>query len=167
MPVTNEAPIMKGAIHVAGVAASFNADHLFVDDDGVILDSHIENMFEDLFYGRPLDAIFQNNFGQYYGMLTGFDDMPPPEIFDNVTKSQQWIGMRFGDLSVRQQCSQDPELGHCTHRAVFVEPARFEIPSVYAPSELNAGLLAVVTVFRQLAQKFNDGRFIPTPGEIH
>lgn len=161
----------KGAIAVAAATleASFNVDHLYVDDDGNIRDSHIEDLFEDLFYGKPLDELFRNNFRQYVGLLT--EAAVPETVFDNVTKMRQWVTLNFGTLELSLPCpvtmAAHPEFSHCVARAVFVEPKRFEIDASYGPSELNAGLLCVVSVLRQLAHKFNHERFTAKPSELN
>lgn len=165
-------PVSKAAIEaVAAGAASFMTDHLYVDDAGAIRDSHVEDMFDDLFYGRPLDAIFRNNFVQYYSLLTGAAQSVPPAVFDNVTQMRAWVGTNFGRLEIGEPhaatLAANPDLTHCSHRATFGEPKRFDVPPSYAPSELNAGLLCVVSVFRQLAKQFNDSMFKASPDEIN
>lgn len=161
----------KGALcAVNGIMhGSFDADHLYLDDDNKIRDFNIEKLFDDLFLGRPLDAIFIENFRQYAGLLTQTE--VPDDVFDNVISMRQWALPHFGRITIgapRADTLRDhPDLGHCKSRAIFTEPARFNIGSCYAPNPHYAALLCVVTVFRQLAQQFNESRFKPAPGEIN
>lgn len=160
----------KAALQATGdVSASFNTEHLYLDGDGIIRDSHIENLFDDLFRGEPLDEIFRGNFAQYYGFITGDKSPIPDGVFGNVIQMQAWVTPRFGGLTITDadpEALADPDLSHCTSRAVFSDSSRFPgLLPAYAPSRLNAGLLAVVCVYRDLAQKFNNERFKPAHGE--
>ena len=90
----------KGALcAVNGIMhGSFDADHLYLDDDNKIRDFNIEKLFDDLFLGRPLDAIFIENFRQYAGLLTQTE--VPDDVFDNVISMRQWALPHFGRITI-------------------------------------------------------------------
>jgi len=132
------------------------AAHLYIDDTGEPRDKHIENLFRDLFEGRPLDAIFRNNFGVYLSELYGEEIEPPAGIFIDAGYCIAWINRFFGPVTVKP-CgppSDDPDFANVRYVArIRLSGSSKRFKPAYAPSMLHAALLSAVFVLRAEAGK--------------
>jgi hypothetical protein len=135
--------------------------HLFIDKEDNVRDRHIEDMWNRLYGGKPLDAIFRTNFSVYHKYLTMHGDDVPPAVFDNVSEAQAWVAARYGLLHIRPF---DPALFEYDEA---LAPMRYMArlrtrfaPGInehcYSSTELGAILLTVVNVFRSMASEHLD-----------
>lgn len=99
-------------------------EHLFVDDDGVLRDSHIESMFSTVFYGSPLSDTFKYNFRLYFTEMFCADDKEfqlPEEVFTDHEWSKNFISGLFGltHISPIRVDLDDPDFDHCAFTGVL------------------------------------------------
>jgi len=136
---------------------------LFIDDTDHLRDRHIEAMFNTLFYGEELDTQFQLNFAQYSTLLLGAEYTPPVEIYTDAAVAVGWVSIHFGlchvSGNVTGDTAGDPDLAHCTHRVRLRSRFAPNSDDAFAPSALHAALLAVVIVFRDLAEQWHEKQF--------
>jgi hypothetical protein len=137
------------------------AAHLYIDENNIPRDQHIENLFRDLFEGLPLTDVFRCNFEVFYQeLIADRSATVPAHIFVDAATAQRWIGKHIGTVSVRPLNpaeiainSDDPELARLRYSATIRTAPKRSIRPAQAPSELHATLLAAVFVFRHEADK--------------
>lgn len=134
-------------------------DHLYVDDDGVIRDSHIENLYDDLFDGSKLDGITYQNMCIYTKMIFPDIEEPTKEILTNSEVAMAWV-LQFGFITLWYVDEEDREELGVENSIEYVFGAKLggfeQGSSVCGKTAHLASLLAVVQVFRELCDRINN-----------
>lgn len=137
--------------------------HLYVDEDDMLRDRHIEAMFNTLFYGEDIDSEFQSNFTVYAHALLGEGFTPSPDVFSDAGAAHAWVSANFGLCFVSDNVTgltaNDPDLIHCTHMARLRTRYAVNADAAFAPSDIHATLLCVVIVYRNLAERWHEQQF--------
>jgi hypothetical protein len=141
--------------------------HLYVDEDHVVRDRHIEAMFRDLFHGNRIDKLFINNFTVYFDALTKAPKRRkkiPLQVFIDFEVASLWVSHNLGIIHTapadRNITCSDPDLDHCNYVTVIRTKYAPDLQDgAYAPTKLNSILLSAVLVFRAIAQSHIDYAF--------
>lgn len=126
------------------------AEHIYIDEDNVPRDKHIENLFRDLYAGVPLDELFRNNFEVYVQeLLSDRSHRVPRGIFIDAETALRWVEKFVGTVKVTElrKPLADNLRWSCQIRSEYAKRVKL----AHAPHRLHAILLSVVFVCRSIA----------------
>lgn len=136
------------------------AAHIFIDENGLPRDKHIEILFGDTYNGVPLDSIFRNNFSVYAAELIKPHPVEiPARAFINFDCAKKWIDENIGEVTVRHMTNaelrreHEDEDGRHLRYVSRIKSPHARVKAAYAPSLLHAAFQSAVKVFRAEADK--------------
>ena len=132
------------------------AEHIYIDEDNIPRDKHIENLFRDLYSGVPLDELFRNNFEVYVQeLLKDKSYRVPRGVFIDADTALNWAVANIGTIRVQELRKPLPD--NLRWSAKITTDYVRSVPTVHAPHKLHAILLTVVFVCRAIAtSRLND-----------
>jgi len=133
-------------------------DFMYMDDDKP-RSKYIEHMFEAVFFGRHLDALFRENFETYVRTFFAIEDVPI-EIYTDESAALKFVSI-FGLVSVTPICDEyraDPDFVHCEFQSVIHPKAKaldaykgdLKCSPTCAPTVHRAILLAFIEFLREI-----------------
>ena len=132
--------------------------NLYVGDDGAIRNGHVENIFDDLYHGKPDDLTGSNLCSILHEMFPDCGE-PPENIITNLESAIEYAS-RLGYVTYWRLTPDDyladPELYKVSHTVCCKIGDLSHGQSVTAANLCNAVNLAIVQMVREISHSINN-----------